>query len=182
VSERRLRIVIGALALVGLGIASYLTVVHYAGGQVVCATGGCETVQQSRYATIGGVPVALLGVLAYLALLATAFTPGIVSAFAGASVALGGIGFGLYLLGVQLWSLDAICAWCVASDAVMSVLAAAAVARLLRVPRPAPEPAVRYPKARPTPKASAAGSRRGTRTSSRSPQGSPAQRGRKGRG
>ena len=50
------------VAVIGLGIATYLTIVHYAGGAPVCAIAhGCETVQKSDYAKLAGVPVALLG-------------------------------------------------------------------------------------------------------------------------
>ena len=60
------------IALVGLGIAAYLTIVHYAGGSPVCAIAhGCETVQHSSYAKLGGVPVALLGMLGYVGILAS---------------------------------------------------------------------------------------------------------------
>ncbi len=53
------------VAVVGLAIAGYLTVVHYAGGEPVCAIAhGCDVVQSSRYATLAGVPVALLGACA----------------------------------------------------------------------------------------------------------------------
>ena len=56
-----------AVALIGLGIAGYLTVVHYTGGAPVCAIAhGCETVQKSSYASLAGVPVALLGLLLLL--------------------------------------------------------------------------------------------------------------------
>ena len=61
-----------AVAVAGLGIATYLTIVHYAGGTPVCAVAhGCATVQKSSYAQLAGVPVALLGALGYLAILAT---------------------------------------------------------------------------------------------------------------
>ena len=50
--------VVAGLALAGLGIAGYLTYVHYAGVHPVCvASGGCETVQSSSYAKLAGIPV-----------------------------------------------------------------------------------------------------------------------------
>ena len=52
------------VALAGLGIAGYLTAVHYSGGTPVCAVAhGCATVQHSDYASLAGVPVAVLGLL-----------------------------------------------------------------------------------------------------------------------
>ena len=66
VSDRALRVAVGVVALAGLAVASYLTYVHYRPDALVCTGGGgCETVQESDYATLVGVPVALLGVLAY---------------------------------------------------------------------------------------------------------------------
>jgi hypothetical protein len=55
-----------------VGIAGYLTYVHYAGLQPICGIShGCETVQTSRYANLAGVPVALLGLIVYIGLLAS---------------------------------------------------------------------------------------------------------------
>ncbi len=129
-TEARLRAAIAVLALAGAAIAAYLTYTRYSGASIVCATGGCETVQQSSYAKVAGVPVAVLGVVAYLALLASALGRGPAAASAGAVLGLAGVAFSLYLLAVQLFVIDAICQWCVASDAVMVLIAVAAAARL----------------------------------------------------
>ncbi len=129
-TERALRAAVAALALAGAAIASYLVVVKYTDSQLVCPTSGCETVQRSRYAELLGVPVALLGLIAYLAVLASAARAGAAAAAAGAMVALGSLAFGAYLLVVQLAVIHALCLWCVASDVVVAALAAAAVARL----------------------------------------------------
>ena len=60
------------VAVIGLGIASYLTIVHYAGDTPVCAIAhGCATVQKSDYAKLAGIPVALLGVIGYVGILAS---------------------------------------------------------------------------------------------------------------
>ena len=68
----RLRLASAAVATAGLAIAAYLTAVHYTGGSPACAIAhGCEVVQQSRYAELAGVPVALLGLLGYAAILAS---------------------------------------------------------------------------------------------------------------
>ena len=75
-TDRRLRIGAVALALVGIAVSGYLLWVHEAGASIVCATGGCETVQHSRYAEIMGVPVAFLGLAGYVVLVATALLGG----------------------------------------------------------------------------------------------------------
>jgi uncharacterized membrane protein len=57
-SSRSLRITLTALTVAGLGIAGYLTYVHYAGIKPVCTAGGsCEKVQSSVYSELAGVPV-----------------------------------------------------------------------------------------------------------------------------
>ena len=129
-SERTIRIAIGALALVGAAIAGYLTYTHYAQAQIFCATGGCETVQSSRYAAVLGVPVAVLGVSAYLAILATAVGRGEPACVAGASLALASFGFSWYLVYVQLAVIGAVCQWCLASDVVTTAITALALVRL----------------------------------------------------
>jgi uncharacterized membrane protein len=69
---RPLRLASAAVAVVGLGIAGYLTAVHYGGGEPACAIAhGCATVQQSEYAELAGVPVALLGLVGYAGILLT---------------------------------------------------------------------------------------------------------------
>jgi len=128
----RLRTAIGALALVGAGIASYLVVVKLSGASAVCPTGGCATVERSKYAELAGIPVALLGLVAYAAMFVTAMRRDEHAAIAGAAIALAGLLYGGYLLVVQLAVIDAVCAWCVASDVVLALLAALAVARLQR--------------------------------------------------
>ena len=123
------------VALAGLGIAAYLTVVHYGGGEPVCAVAhGCATVQQSDYASLGGVPVALLGLLGYVAILVALARDGEAWRTAAAFLALAGLGFSAWLTYVEVGILDAICIWCVGSAACMTVLAALTVTRMLRAP------------------------------------------------
>ncbi len=138
-SDARLRTVIAGLAVLGLAIAAYLTYVHYAHVKVVClANGGCETVQQSAYAKLAGVPVALLGLLAYASLLLSLLLRGEGGRAAGALVALVGFGFSAYLTYRELFTIKAICQWCVGSAVVMTLLAVATTVRFLRAPAAAP--------------------------------------------
>ena len=133
-SDRALRAAVAVLALAGAGIAAYLTYAKYADATIVCSTGGCETVQSSEYADLLGIPVAVLGLIGYLAILATAFSAGETARVAGAALALGGLAFSVYLVVVQVFAIEAYCVWCLASDVVMLLLAAAATARLLHPP------------------------------------------------
>jgi uncharacterized membrane protein len=138
VSEGRLRLAIAGLALAGAAIASYLSYARFSDASLICPTSGCATVQHSSYAKLGGIPNAYLGVLAYLAMFVTALSRRPQLVRAGAVFALGAVGYALYLLLVQLVVIDAVCTWCVASDAVVLMVAAAAVLRLRRLGPGAP--------------------------------------------
>ncbi len=123
------------VALAGLGIAGYLTVVHYTGGEPVCAVAhGCATVQQSEYAALAGVPVALLGLLGYVAILVALARDGEAWRTAGAFLALAGLGFSVWLTYVEIGVLQAICIWCVGSAICMAVLTALTIYRMLGSP------------------------------------------------
>jgi uncharacterized membrane protein len=134
VSDRALRAAIGGLALAGAGIAAYLTWVHYHPGALVCLSGGgCETVQKSRYSELAGLPVALLGLVAYVLLGASAAFRGLAVAAAAAAVAIAGLVFALWLVYVQGAILHAWCNWCLASDVVLTLLTIACVVRVWRL-------------------------------------------------
>ena len=131
----RLRPAAIAVALAGLGIAGYLTLVHYTGGSPVCGIAhGCATVQASEYAELAGVPVALLGLLGYLAILAALALDGEGARTVAAGIALGGFGFSAWLTYVEVVRLEAICVWCVGSAVCMTLLAGLTVARALSAP------------------------------------------------
>jgi len=116
-----------ALAVVGLGISSYLTYTHWADASVACGGfGSCDVVNNSEYAEVAGIPVAFLGALCYLALIASALAwlwwrpsgpawP--VMFFWGLSLV--GTLYSAYLTYVELFVLEAICVYCVASAAVI---------------------------------------------------------------
>lgn len=132
-----LRRAIVASAAIGAAIAAYLTVLHYTHTSPICTSGGCEKVQQSSYAELAGVPVALLGLVAYVALIGTAAIRGVNAALAGAVVALAGAAFSGYLLWAQIARIHAICQWCVGNDVIAAVVALLCVARLLTEPNDA---------------------------------------------
>ncbi len=123
------------VALAGLGIAGYLTAVHYAGGEPVCAIShGCATVQQSDYAALAGVPVAVLGLLGYVAILVALARDGEAWRTAAALLSLAGVGFSAWLTYVEVGVLRAICVWCVGSAICMAALAALNILRMLEAP------------------------------------------------
>jgi uncharacterized membrane protein len=151
-NERTLRLATGALAAGGAAIAAYLLYVRESGGALVCATGGCETVQGSPYAEVLGVPVAALGLAGFLGLFVTAVLRGDWARIAQATLALTAFVFSAYLLYLQLAVIGAICQWCVVTDALTTAIAVLAVMRLGIGTEPASSPlppARPYPKARP---------------------------------
>ena len=137
-TDRRLRIAIAVLALAGVGIATYLTFVHYADVKPFCVAGAgnCQKVQTSDYAELAGIPVAVLGVIGYVLILGSLFVPGENGVFAGAILALSGFAFSVYLTYRELFTIDAICQYCVGSAVLMTALAALTVWRLLRLDEP----------------------------------------------
>src|SRR5690349_17756649 len=69
------RMIIAALALCGVGLAAYLALYKLGYiGTLACGTGGCETVQLSRWATFIGIPVSVWGVGFYLVLFLVALS------------------------------------------------------------------------------------------------------------
>lgn len=129
-TDRRLRLAVGILSAAGAAVAGYLTYARYTDTTLVCATGGCETVQRSDYALLAGIPVAVLGLGAYLILLGTALSASELARVVGAVVAVSGTLFAAYLLYAQIVVIDAVCQWCVASDVLIALLAVACSLRL----------------------------------------------------
>jgi uncharacterized membrane protein len=136
------------LAALGAAVAGYLTWAHYSGALALCAgAGGCEAVQASRFATVAGVPVALLGLGLYLALLGLAVwrtgrglaAPGGV-ALALFGLALAGTLYSAYLTYLELRVIGALCPWCVGSAALVTAICALAAWDLAAAhPEPWPE-------------------------------------------
>jgi uncharacterized membrane protein len=123
----------GLVALAGVAVAGYLTWVHYDETALVCiAGGGCETVQHSAYATIAGVPVALLGLAAYSVVAGLVAWDSPAARLAAATIALVGLAFGMYLVALQLFVIDAVCVWCLVNDVLVAPLLAFLTALRLR--------------------------------------------------
>ena len=123
------------LAVLGLGIAGYLTYVHYSGATPVCEIShGCEKVQTSDWSKLAGVPVALLGLIGYVGILGALLVPGENGAIAAAAMSWIGFGFSAYLTYREIFTIEAICIWCVGSAIVLTLLTGVTTALLLRGP------------------------------------------------
>lgn len=109
------------IALLGLGIAAYLTVEHYsASATLACPETGainCTKVTTSSWSHVGPVPVAVLGLVFFTAMAILCSPPAWRSRVldplrvAGAGV---GMASALYLVWAELFRIDAICLWCTA--------------------------------------------------------------------
>jgi uncharacterized membrane protein len=119
------------LVVVGVGIAAYLAYVETTGATAVCGpVGDCNAVQQSPYARLFGVvPIALIGLGGYLAILAAwaaaRVAHGRVAAWAAVVaflLALAGTAASVVLTVLEPFVIGAVCAWCLTSAAVMTAL------------------------------------------------------------
>ena len=121
------------LAVVGLGVAIYLTVIHYAGIKPACTAGeSCIKVQTSQWSKLAGIPVALIGLIGYIGIVASLLAPDREETrLATLGLTLTGFGFSVYLTYRELFSIHAICEWCASSAVIMTLLLASAVTRYL---------------------------------------------------
>jgi uncharacterized membrane protein len=131
--EGTLRAIATFLAAFGIGIAAYIAIADAGGDAPACLAGGqgCETVARSSYSHLLGVNVAVFGILGYVLLLLCALLRGDGPRMAGFALSLVGFGYSVFLTYVELFRVDAVCEWCLASAVVMTLLFAASAARML---------------------------------------------------
>lgn len=117
----RVGLVSFAIASVGLVISVYLTIAHFNSGTTLAcpesATINCQKVTTSPWSYVGPIPVAVLGVVFFLAMAVLCSPPAWrdrradLLRIAGAAV---GVLSALYLVWAELFRVDAICLWCTA--------------------------------------------------------------------
>ncbi len=137
-TRSRTALAIPFLALAGALDSAYLTWIHYSRSQPFCAgVGDCDLVNSSAYAQVMGLPVALIGLGGYLAILGL----GLARWRGGASLfldlalfglALSGTAYSAYLTYIELFVLQAICIWCVVSALLITAILVLSVRKLLR--------------------------------------------------
>jgi len=139
--EIRLRQITIALAILGLLVATYMTIYKLTDNDAMCiGSGGCSVVNASRYSEVNGIPVALIGMGGYAAILALLFLerrPGFFQengTMALFAISLVGFLFTLYLIFVEIVLIKAYCPFCLTSQAVMTIIFILSVTRLIRQP------------------------------------------------
>jgi uncharacterized membrane protein/thiol-disulfide isomerase/thioredoxin len=118
------------LILIGIGVAAYLSYVETQSVEAMCGpVGDCNTVQQSRYATLFGfLPVGVLGLFGYLGMLIAWLTRKVLPKFAKpANLAFFGMAFfavifSLYLTYLEPFVIKAVCIWCLSSAVIVTLL------------------------------------------------------------
>jgi uncharacterized membrane protein len=119
---------VGGVALAGLLVAAYLASVELSGSTAACGPiGDCNAVHSSTYARVFGIPVGLLGVFGYVALLGCWLAGRTRAAGAAAWIgqvvlAVAGTVFSAYLTFLEPFVIGATCAWCLASALSMAAI------------------------------------------------------------
>jgi uncharacterized membrane protein/glutaredoxin len=122
--------IIAFLALMGLAVSGYMLYIEMAEVIAICGpVSDCNSVQQSEYSHLFGIPIALFGVIAYLTILlvwSIVHYSAEKIAYIGRLVlfllTLSGTLFSIYLTSLEPFVIGASCIWCLASAIIMTTL------------------------------------------------------------
>lgn len=139
--DKRLPHITIVLAILGLLVSIYMTIYKITANDSMClGSGDCSTVNASRYSEVYGIPVALIGVLGYAAILGIHWLErrseffeenGSMMLF---GISLLGFFFTLWLIYVEIALIKALCPFCLASQFIMTVIFILSVIRVVRQP------------------------------------------------
>jgi uncharacterized membrane protein len=125
-----------ALSIIGILDAAYLTYIKLLENGVCVVSSGCEIVNTSQFADIGGIPIAAIGGAAYLVMLAVLLMEPRSEFFLinGPLILFGltliGVLYSAYLTYLELYVIHAICPFCVVSALVLTVMFILSIVRL----------------------------------------------------
>jgi uncharacterized membrane protein len=127
VQARNRRLVIAVMSALGIFVAGYLTWSHFSGEPVYCGgTNSCELVNSSRFAYLGPIPVALIGVTGYIIIFVLSLIAWKIEQpwpmlliFGGALI---GVLLQWYLFYIEAAVLRAFCYWCITSQALITLI------------------------------------------------------------
>lgn len=139
ISDNHLRRLEILFSVIGLLVASYLIYIKFNPASALClASGGCEVVNTSVYSSIRGIPIAALGALSYLVLIAALLLEtrnalvgewGVLVEF---GLSLVGTLYSAYLTYIEVGVLHRICPYCVTSAVMMTCILIVSIIRLRR--------------------------------------------------
>ncbi len=139
--DKRLSRLALALTIIGLLVSIYMTIFKITSNDKMCiGSKDCSVVNASIYSEVNGIPVAVIGVAGYLALLAVQWLerkPGFFQengsmVFFALSVT--GFLFTLYLIYVEIVLIKAYCPFCITSQVTMTLIFILSVIRLIKQP------------------------------------------------
>jgi uncharacterized membrane protein len=139
--EKRLIQLTVALAIIGLLVSIYMTIYKITSNDNMCiGSKDCSIVNASKYSEVNGIPVAVVGVIGYVAILAVLWlerkpgffkTNGTMILF---GLSLTGFLFTIWLIYVEIALLKALCPFCVTSQVAMTIIFILSVIRVVRQP------------------------------------------------
>ena len=127
------------ISIIGTADAIYLLIYKLTGNPHMClGNGGCHNVNFSPYSEIGGIPVSIFGIFAYLVILLIlalevrvkiAKENGPLAIF---GISLCGVAFSVYLTYLEIYVIHAICPFCVVSAIAITFIFILAIIRLIK--------------------------------------------------
>jgi uncharacterized membrane protein len=129
------------LTCLGILDSTYLLVYKLTNNPSMClGSGGCHNVNFSPYSEIGGIPVSVFGMVAYIVIaiillmeprLKIAQENGSLAIF---GISLAGVAFSAYLTWLEIYVIHAICPFCVTSAVIITLIFILAIIRLIKQP------------------------------------------------
>ncbi len=139
--DKRLSQLAIALTIIGLLVSIYMTIYKITSNEAMCVgSKDCSVVNASRYSEVNGIPVAVIGVAGYLALLAVQWLerkPGFFQqngTMIFFAISVTGFLFTLYLIFLEVALIKAYCPFCITSQAAMTLIFIISVIRLIKQP------------------------------------------------
>ena len=131
-----------ALVIVGLLVSIYMTIYKVTSNDSMClGSGDCSIVNASRYSEVNGIPVAVIGILGYVAILGVLIYEKRIPFFQENGtlmifgMALTGFLFTVWLIYVEVALLKALCPFCLTSQVSMTLIFIMSVIRLIKNPQ-----------------------------------------------
>jgi uncharacterized membrane protein len=140
--DKRLRQITIGLTVLGLLVSIWMTIYKLTDNDSMCiGSGDCKAVNQSGYAEVYGIPVAVIGVIGYLSILAVNYLerkPGFFQENGSMllfGLTLVGFLFTIWLIFVEVTLLKKYCPFCITSQIAMTLIFILTVIRVIKQPQ-----------------------------------------------